>query len=195
MGTLDNLKKYKIILASKSPRRKQLLENLGVEFIIITKNVKEVYPSNMTPAETALFLSELKAGAFPESELDNDTLIIAADTIVSLNGEIMGKPSDYDDAKEILNKLSGRDHEVITGVSLKSKTKFRSFSVKTKVHFKKLSDEEIDFYIDKYKPMDKAGAYGIQEWIGYIGIDKIEGSFYNVMGLPTQKLYEELLKF
>ena len=195
MVTLDNLKKYKIILASKSPRRKQLLKDMGIRFKAISKNVKEVYPLDMNPAETALFLSELKAGAFPESELDNDTLVIAADTIVSLNGKIMGKPSNHDDAKKILEKLSGRDHEVITGVSLKSKDKFRSFSVKTKVHFKKLSNEEIDFYVDHYKPMDKAGAYGIQEWIGYIGIDKIEGSFYNVMGLPTQKLYEELLKF
>lgn len=195
MGTLDNLKKYKIILASKSPRRKQLLKNLGIDFIVVSKDVKEVYPVNMSPAETALFLSELKAEAFPESEFDNDTLVIAADTIVSLNGKIMGKPTDYNNAKEILEKLSGREHEVITGVSLKSKDKFRSFSVKTKVHFKKLSEKEIDFYVDNYKPMDKAGAYGIQEWIGYIGIDKIEGSFYNVMGLPTQKLYEELLKF
>lgn len=195
MGTLNNLKKYKIILASKSPRRKQLLENLGIDFIVVSKNVKEVYPENMNPTETALFLSEIKAKAFHKSEINDNDLIIAADTIVSLNGEIMGKPTDHDNAKEILEKLSGREHEVITGVCLKSKDKFRSFTVKTKVHFKKLSDKEIDFYVDNYKPMDKAGAYGIQEWIGYIGIDKIEGSFYNVMGLPTQKLYEELLKF
>ena len=195
MGTLNNLKKYKIILASKSPRRKQLLENLGIDFIVVSKNVKEVYPENMNPTETALFLSEIKAKAFHKSEINDNDLIIAADTIVSLNGKIMGKPTDHDNAKEILEKLSGREHEVITGVCLKSKDKFRSFTVKTKVHFKKLSDKEIDFYVDNYKPMDKAGAYGIQEWIGYIGIDKIEGSFYNVMGLPTQKLYEELLKF
>lgn len=195
MGTLDNLVKYKIVLASKSPRRKQLLENLGVEFIIISKNVEEFYPLDMNPSETALFLSELKANAFPDSEIDDDTLIITADTIVSLNGKIMGKPKDKHEAKEILKELSGKNHEVITGVTLKSKTKFRSFAVKTKVHFKNLNKEEIDFYVNDYKPMDKAGAYGIQEWIGFIGIDKIEGSFYNVMGLPTQKLYEELLKF
>ena len=195
MGTLENLVKYKIVLASKSPRRKQLLENLGVEFIIISKNVEEFYPLDTNPSETALFLSELKANAFPDSEIDDDTLIITADTIVSLNGKIMGKPKDKYEAKEILKELSGKNHEVITGVTLKSKTKFRSFAVKTKVHFKNLNKEEIDFYVDNYKPMDKAGAYGIQEWIGYIGIDRIEGSFYNVMGLPTQKLYEELLKF
>ena len=195
MGTLENLVKYKIVLASKSPRRKQLLENLGVKFIIISKNVEEFYPLDMNPSETALFLSELKANAFPDSEIDYDTLIITADTIVSLNGKIMGKPKDKHEAKEILKELSGKNHEVITGVTLKSKTKFRSFAVKTKVHFKNLNKEEIDFYVNDYKPMDKAGAYGIQEWIGFIGIDKIEGSFYNVMGLPTQKLYEELLKF
>lgn len=195
MGSLNNLIKYKIILASKSPRRKQLLEKLGVEFIILSKNVKEFYPLDMNPSETALFLSELKANAFSVSEIDDDTLIITADTIVSLNGKLMGKPKDKDDAKNIIKELSGKNHEVITGVTLKSKTKFRSFTVRTKVHFKNLNTEEIDFYVDNFNPIDKAGAYGIQEWIGYIGIDKIEGSFYNVMGLPTQKLYEELLKF
>ena len=195
MGTLDNLKKYKVILASKSPRRKQLLGNLGIEFTVVPKNVNEIFPAEMNAAETALYLSELKAEAFSESEFNNNTLLITADTIVSLNGKILGKPSGLSEAREIIEELSGKDHEVITGVCIKSKNKFRSFTVKTKVHFKKLNSEEINFYVDNFKPVDKAGAYGIQEWIGYIGIDKIEGSFYNVMGLPTQKLYEELLKF
>ena len=195
MGTLDNLKKYKVILASKSPRRKQLLGNLGIEFTVVSKNVNEIFPAKMNAAETALYLSELKAEAFSESEFNNNTLLITADTIVSLNGKILGKPSGLSEAREIIEELSGKDHEVITGVCIKSKNKFRSFTVKTKVHFKKLNSEEINFYVDNFKPVDKAGAYGIQEWIGYIGIDKIEGSFYNVMGLPTQKLYEELLKF
>ncbi len=202
MTFFDELNKYKIILASKSPRRQQLFNNLfpiykneGLNFEIKTKEVEEIYPENLKEEQIALYLSELKANAFKNEELDCNTIVITADTIVCLNNNILDKPKNYEEAVKTLKLLSGNKHTVITGVCIKSTNKIKSFYVSTDVYFKHLSLDEINFYVKNYKPYDKAGAYGIQEWIGYIGIEKIEGSFYNVMGLPTNRLYEELLDF
>lgn len=191
----DKLKEYKIILASASPRRKQLLQELGVDFRIQPINIEEHFDTNLSPELVAEQLSELKALAFTEEGLDEKTIIITADTVVTIDGIILGKPKDTTDAKRMLRKLSGRSHEVITGVTLRSATKMETFSVVTKVFFKELSDEEIDYYIINFKPFDKAGAYGIQEWIGHAAIEHIEGSYFNVMGLPTHRLYMELHTF
>ncbi len=190
---LNNLKNYRITLVSQSPRRRNLLKELGFEFEVTSVDIPEEYEKEMKPEEVALYLAELKANAF--SFQSENTLIITADTIVSLKGEILGKPKNTSDANRILKYLSGNIHDVITGVCIKTREKHTSFYSKTHVHFKELDDEEIRFYVDQYKPYDKAGSYGIQEWIGYIGIDRIEGSFYNVMGLPVQRLYEELKNF
>ena len=183
-----------IILASKSPRRQQLLTDLGIKFSVKTKEVDEIYPEHLRKQEVALYLAELKAKAFDE-ELTEDIIVITADTIVCVDNLIIGKPIDKLDAERILNLLSGRKHEVITGVCLHNSKKLKSFYVTTGVYFKKLSEKEIDYYLENYKPYDKAGAYGIQEWIGLIGVEKIEGSFYNVMGLPVKEVFEELLAF
>jgi septum formation protein len=191
---LNNLKDYHLILASQSPRRHQMLKELGLEFEIRTKEVDEVYPEELTPEQIPVYLAELKASAF-ESDFTNNELVITADTIVCVDNWILGKPKDREDAFKMLSALSGRSHQVISGVCLKSKDKKVSFATTTSVHFKELSKQEIDYYIDNYKPFDKAGAYGIQEWIGFIGIDGIEGSYFNVVGLPIQRLYEELSKF
>jgi septum formation protein len=191
---LNNLKDYQIILASQSPRRHQMLKELGLIFEIRTKEVEEVYPEGLEPEQIPVYLSELKAKAL-EVDLASNELVITADTIVCVDDWILGKPKDRDDAVKMLNALSNRSHQVISGVCLMSKEKKISFSTVTNVHFKALSDEEIDYYIDNYKPFDKAGAYGIQEWIGFIGIDGIEGSYFNVVGLPIQRLYQELSKF
>ncbi|PKQ64975.1 septum formation protein Maf [Labilibaculum filiforme] len=191
---LNNLKDYQIILASQSPRRHEMLKDLGLTFEIRTKEIEEIYPEGLTPEQIPVYLAELKAKAF-EKELTSKELVITADTIVCVNGWILGKPKDREDAVKMLNALSNQSHQVISGVCLMSNEKKLSFSTTTNVHFKALSDEEIDYYIDNYKPYDKAGAYGIQEWIGFIGIDGIEGSYFNVVGLPIQRLYQELLNF
>ncbi|WP_461641896.1 Maf-like protein [Labilibaculum euxinus] len=191
---LNNLKDYQLILASQSPRRHQMLKELGLIFEIRTKEVEEIYPEGLIPDQIPVYLAELKAKAF-EQDLNSNELVITADTIVCVDDWILGKPNDRDDAVKMLNALSDRSHQVISGVCLMSKDKKISFSTTTNVHFKALSEEEIDYYIDNYKPFDKAGAYGIQEWIGFIGIDGIEGSYFNVVGLPIQRLYQELLKF
>lgn len=191
---LNNLKDYQIILASQSPRRHQMLKELGLIFEIRTKEVEEVYPEGLEPEQIPVYLSELKAKAL-EVDLASNELVITADTIVCVDDWILGKPKDRDDAVKMLNALSNRSHQVISGVCLTSKKKKVSFSTVTDVHFKALSDEEINYYIDNYKPYDKAGAYGIQEWIGFIGIDGIEGSYFNVVGLPIQRLYQELSTF
>jgi len=185
---------YNYILASKSPRRNQLLQSLGITFQLVIKEVEENYPENLTKEEIPVFLAELKAKPFLTDLGEND-LIITADTIVWFNGEVLGKPNDKADAKKMLRQLSGNEHQVISGVCLTSKFKQKSFHSISNVQFKFLTDSEIDYYISEFKPFDKAGAYGIQEWIGTIGITHIEGSFYNVMGLPIQKLYEEIQKF
>ena len=190
----EKLKKFKIILASKSPRRQLLLKGLDINFEVRLKGVEEKFPKNLKREDIALFLCELKASAF-ENELDDKTIVITADTIVWINERVLNKPKDANDAKQILTQLSGNMHEVITGICLKSSKKTKSFYALTKVFFKKLSEKEIEYYVENYKPYDKAGAYGAQEWIGYVAIDKIEGSYFNVMGLPTRLLYEELLSF
>lgn len=185
---------YNYILASKSPRRQELLHELGVSFSIEILDVDESYPESLYREEIPVFLAEQKAKPF-SGKLAEDDLLITADTIVWLKGEVFGKPTDKREAIEILQKLSDNEHQVISGVCLTSAQKQKSFFSVSNVRFKKLSDSEINFYIDEYKPYDKAGAYGIQEWIGYIGITHIEGSFFNVMGLPVQQLYTEILRF
>ncbi len=185
---------YKLILASKSPRRHELLSGLGLSFEQIVKEVEECYPEELSSAEVPGYLAGLKAEQF-EGEIDDHTLVITADTIVCIDDEILGKPKDYYDAYRMLSRLSGRKHQVATGVCLFSNKKTRTFTVLTDVYFKNLTNEEIDYYITNYQPFDKAGAYGIQEWIGFVATERIEGSFFNVMGLPVQRLYKELLQF
>lgn len=190
---LSNLKSYKIILASKSPRRRELLSNLGIDFEIVTLDTDESYPANMPVDEVAAYLALKKAEPFTAEKYPSH-LIITADTIVCIENEILGKPESREHAFEMLQKLSGNDHKVITGVCLSSPNQKKCFTSTTTVHFKTLSSNEIEYYIDNYKPFDKAGAYGIQEWIGFVAVERIEGSYFNVMGLPVQKLYEELNK-
>jgi len=191
---LQNLERYEIILASKSPRRQQLLSDLGLKFTVRSMDVPEKFPTGLGMTEIPVFLAELKAEAF-RSHLKNNQIVITADTIVWLDGEVLGKPTDYDDGFRMLKNLSGKKHEVITGVCLLSAEKKISFHALTDVWFKSLTDEEIHYYLENFRPYDKAGAYGIQEWIGYVAIIRIEGSFYNVMGLPIQSLYEHLKSF
>lgn len=190
-----NFTNYKIILASNSPRRQELLKLMGIEFTIKLRPVDESFPAHFSPVGIARYLCEKKAMAFEPDELNEGELLITADTIVCLENEIMNKPADRKHAIEMLQKLSGKKHQVITGVTLRSLTKMTSFTVSTDVVFKALSEDEISYYVDHFQPFDKAGAYGIQEWIGFVGIEKIEGSYFNVVGLPTARLYEELRKF
>lgn len=190
---MHSIKNYKLILASASPRRQQLMKDAGFTFEVRLKNVEEKYPQELHLENVPEYLSKVKASAFRE-ELKADEVLITADTVVCIHDRILGKPADRKEAISMLRKLSGNRHLVVTGVSVTTRTEQLSFSSRTDVFFKHLSNEEIIFYVDTYKPFDKAGAYGIQEWIGYIGIERIEGSFYNVMGLPIQKLYETLRK-
>lgn len=185
---------YNYILASKSPRRQELLRELGIVFRVEILEIDELYPETLFREEIPVFLAKQKAKPFAGKLGEND-LLITADTIVWLEGKVYGKPVSKQEAIYILQKLSGREHQVISGVCLTSVKKQTSFFSISNVKFKELSDREINFYVDEYKPYDKAGAYGIQEWIGYIGITHIEGSFFNVMGLPVQQLYTEILKF
>ena len=180
-----------LILSSNSPRRRELLEGLGIPFeVLVIKGIDESYPDSLPAEKIAEYISCKKADAYKDVSKEN--IVLTADTVVVCDGEVMGKPVDEADAQRMLRKLSGKTHQVYTGVCLTSADGKTSFSVKTDVTFKDLSDEEISHYVKKYKPMDKAGAYGIQEWIGYIGITGINGSYYNVMGLPVQRIYEEL---
>ena len=188
------LKDYKIILASKSPRRRQLLEGLDIPFEVIIHEVDEVFPDGLSMEEIPVYLAKLKAEPFAE-ELSHDALVITADTIVWIDGTVLGKPNDYEHAAQMLRQLSGKKHVVVTGVCLTSREKQIAFSSSTDVYFKVLSDNEIDYYLENYRPYDKAGSYGVQEWIGYIAITRIEGSYFNVMGLPVQRLREELMRF
>ena len=192
---LSNLKKYQIILASKSPRRQELLRGMGVEFSILTKETDERFPPDMPLDEVPKYLSLQKSLAFNENELPADYLLITSDTVVICEGEILGKPKDKADAVRMLQLLSGKTHHMVTGVTVRSAEKTESFAVRSNVTFAELDTEEIDYYIEHCRPYDKAGAYGIQEWIGYVGISGLEGSFYNVMGLPTRKLYGVLKAF
>lgn len=192
---LENLKKYRIILASNSPRRKELLEGLGVDYQVRTlSGVDESYPDTLHGEEIPLFIAQKKAQAYVDT-ISDDELIITADTIVWLDGVVLGKPEDAAQAKQMLTALSGKTHQVMTGVCITTKDKRREFVSITDVTFDTLSSDEIDYYVEKYKPFDKAGAYGIQEWIGFIGVKSISGSYFNVVGLPIQKLYRELINF
>jgi septum formation protein len=189
---LYNLQDYRIVLASNSPRRRELLAGLGIDFEVhVLPDIEESYPEDLPVEQIAEYIATEKADAY-RRQMEKNDLIITADTIVVAGGEVMGKPADADDACRMLRKLSGSTHQVITGVCLTTRQVQRRFSVMTDVTFKPLSDEEISYYVTRYKPFDKAGAYGIQEWIGYIGVTAINGSYFNVMGLPVQRIYGEL---
>ena len=191
---LDNLKKYKVILASNSPRREELLAGLGVDYEVRTlPDVDESYPETLQGADIPLYIAKEKADAYV-AMMQPGELMITADTIVWLDGKVLGKPRDREDALQMLRTMSGRTHEVFTGVCITTTDWQRSFTAQTEVRFATLSEEEIAYYVDNFQPMDKAGAYGVQEWIGFIGVENISGSYYNIMGLPVQKLYRELLK-
>ncbi len=186
---------YKIVLASASPRRKELLAGLDIDYSIrVLDNIDESSPSHLQGEDIPLFISGKKADAYMET-LANDELLITADTIVYVDNEVLGKPTTPQDAVNMLKKLSGKWHQVITGVVLSTKEKRHSFAVTAQVKFAELTEAEIEYYVNRYSPLDKAGAYGIQEWIGYIGVERIEGSYFNVVGLPVQRLYQELKQF
>ncbi len=187
----QKLNNYNVILASGSPRRQQFFRDLDIDFSIQLKEIEEIYPENLKGVAITDYLSNLKSDAF--STLNNKDLLITSDTIVWLEGKALGKPKDAKEAFTMLRAMSGKKHEVITSVCIKSNSFRKIINDITSVTFKELSDDEIQYYINNYKPFDKAGAYGIQEWIGFIGIDKIEGSYFNVVGLPVHKLYKELM--
>ena len=189
---LENLSHYDILLASNSPRRRELLAGLGIQYQVVSlPEIDETYPPSLQGSEIPQFISRQKADAY-KSMMTPRTLLITADTIVWLNGKVYGKPTDDNDARKMLRELSGNTHIVITGVTITTTNFQRVFAVESEVTFDNLSDEEIDYYVENYKPLDKAGAYGIQEWIGYIGVTGLKGSYFNVMGLPIQCLYNEL---
>ncbi|MBN2638835.1 MAG: septum formation protein Maf [Bacteroidales bacterium] len=192
---LNQLLNYDVVLASGSPRRKELLSSMGISFRVEVHPVDESLPENISPAEAATYLSRLKITNFPKASCKENTLIITADTIVAAGNEMLAKSDTPEEAAAMLQKLSGKKHEVITGVSLRLQNRIHDFRACTDVYFKNLTEEEILYYINRFEPYDKAGSYGIQEWIGHIGIHRIEGSYFNVMGLPTHKLYDELQKF
>ena len=189
------MENYHIILASNSPRRRELLSGLDLDFEVkVLPDIEENYPDHLETPEIPVYIATEKAAAYKGLMAEHD-LIITADTVVVLGDEVLGKPVDLDDARRMLRELSGKTHQVITGVCLMTRTRQRSFSVTTEVSFKELSDAEIDYYVEKYRPLDKAGAYGIQEWIGYIGVTSLNGSYFNVMGLPVQRIFNELQQF
>ncbi|WP_417367789.1 Maf-like protein [Flavobacterium beibuense] len=190
----DKLKHYNIILASGSPRRQQFLKELDIDFEIRLKDVEEIYPDHLKAEEITDFLAELKAAALTDTLSDND-ILITSDTIVWHKDKALGKPTDKEDAFEMLKSLSGNTHDVITSVCIKNSSKSVTFNETTKVTFNTLKDEEISYYLENYRPYDKAGAYGIQEWIGLVAIAKIEGSYVNVVGLPVDKVYQHLVSF
>ena len=192
MGMLENLSKYKVILASNSPRRQELLAGLDIDFEVkIIPDIEESYPETLRKEDIPVYIAKKKAQAY-RNYLKENTLLITADTIVLLDGNVYGKPSDEPEAKKMLQILSGQTHEVITGACLTGLKKQQTFDVSSRVKFAELQEDEIDYYVKKYKPFDKAGAYGVQDWIGYIGVENLEGSFYNVMGLPVRVLYTYL---
>ena len=187
----SNLEGKNIILASGSPRRQQFFLDLNLKFEIRLKEIKEIYPNHLAAAEIPNFLAELKANAFKD-ELDDSDILITSDTIVWLENKALGKPTDYDDAVKMLREMSGKMHEVITSVCFMTKSSSSLISETTKVYFNRLTDEEIDYYVSTFQPYDKAGAYGIQDWIGLVAVAKIEGSYANVMGMPVDKVYNYL---
>ncbi|OIQ36979.1 MAG: septum formation protein Maf [Bacteroidetes bacterium MedPE-SWsnd-G1] len=187
------LNKYNIILASGSPRRQQFLKDLQLDFKIDVREIEEVFPHVLKGTEITDFLAKLKSEPF--TDLNNNDLLITSDTIVWLNNEAIGKPKDRNDAIKILSQLSGNMHEVITSICFKTTNSIKIINDVTKVYFKDLSKNEIEYYVDNFQPFDKAGSYGIQDWIGYIGVEKIEGSYFNVMGFPVHKFHQEMLKY
>lgn len=192
---LENLNKYEIVLASNSPRRKELLQRMGVNFKVRTLfGIDESYPDSLRDEDIACYISRNKAKAYQSSMAPNE-LLITADTIVYVDGEVMGKPKNAEQAKEMLHKLSGKTHQVITGVTIVTAKRTENFGVTSQVKFTNITDEEINFYVDNYLPFDKAGAYGIQEWIGIVAVEEIKGSYFNVVGLPVQRLYQKLKTF
>lgn len=190
----EKLKPYNIVLVSQSPRRRELLKGLELEFKCTSVDTDESYPASLKDGEIPMYIAKQKADAYLPQMADN-TLAITADTVVLINGSVLGKPKSRQEAIDMLHTLSGNAHQVITGVCIFTKGKRKTFSVLTDVRFTTLTDAEIEHYIDTYKPFDKAGSYGVQEWIGYVGIEKITGSYFNVMGLPVQRLYKELNQF
>jgi len=191
---LDNLKKYRIILGSASPRRQELLRGINISFEVISKDVDESFPLSMTGVGIPMFLAEKKANAYNDM-MTEDLMVITADTIVLLEGKVLGKPRDKEDARKMLQSLSGKTHQVITGVCITTKLRRRTFHTVSEVRFAHLNDAEIDYYLNNYAPYDKAGSYGVQEWIGFIAVEQITGSYFNVMGLPIQRLYNELKRW
>ena len=191
----EKLKNKRIILGSRSPRRRELLGDCDITFEVADSyEVEEVFPATMDADEVPVYLSRLKSEGYPAELTEND-ILLTADTVVIIDNEILGKPADEAEARAMLRKLSGRAHRVTTGVTLRSKSRTESFAAQSDVYFRELTDEEIGYYVERYRPMDKAGSYGIQEWIGYVGIERIDGSFYNVMGLPVQRVYAALAEF
>jgi len=191
----EKLRPYRLLLASQSPRRRELLTACGLPYESAPKyDCEEVYPDRLAAEEVPGYLSQLKSEAYPAPLTPND-ILMTADTVVVLDGRVLGKPRDRDDAFAMLRRLSGKRHTVVSGVTLRTASRRRTFSVSSDVWFRALSDEEIAYYLDNHRPYDKAGSYGIQEWIGYAAIERIDGSFYNVMGLPVQRVYTELEKF
>lgn len=192
---LENLNKYEIVLASNSPRRKELLQRMGVNFKVRTLfGIDESYPDSLRGEDIVCYISRNKAKAYQSSMAPNE-LLITADTIVYVDGEVMGKPKNAEQAKEMLHKLSGKTHQVITGVTIVTAKRTENFGVTSQVKFTNITDEDINFYVDNYLPFDKAGAYGIQEWIGIVAVEEIKGSYFNVVGLPVQRLYQKLKTF
>lgn len=192
---LENLNKYEIVLASNSPRRKELLQRMGVNFKVRTLfGIDESYPDSLRGEDIVCYISRNKAKAYQSSMAPNE-LLITADTIVYVDGEVMGKPKNAEQAKEMLHKLSGKTHQVITGVTIVTAKRTENFGVTSQVKFTNITDEEINFYVDNYLPFNKAGAYGIQEWIGIVAVEEIKGSYFNVVGLPVQRLYQKLKTF
>lgn len=191
---IDDLNKYRIILASRSPRRQQVLQELGIKFEVVVRDYDESYPEELKGKEIAEYLSGEKARHYL-AEINDNEIIITADTIVWCNDKVLGKPADAEEAKNMIRELSGNVHDVITGVTLLSNKNEKTFTDLTRVTFEEMSREEISYYVENFKPFDKAGAYGIQEWIGITACSRIEGSYFNVVGLPVQKLYKELKEF
>lgn len=194
MKPLENIQHYKIVLASNSPRRRELLSGLNLEYTVrVLPDIDESYPDTLKGEKIPMYISREKAEAYRNS-MAEDELIITADTVVCINEKVLGKPQTLEEAKEMLRELSGKTHQVITGVCLMTRGLQRTFSATTQVTFDVLTEDEIEFYVEKFRPLDKAGAYGVQEWIGFVGVSRLEGSYFNVMGLPVQRLYQELKK-
>ncbi len=191
----DSIKKFEVVLASQSPRRRQLLHELGISFSVIPGAADESFPESLKREKAVIFIAEKKSEFYKNSLRNSNTMLITADTIVCLGNEMIGKPSDHKEAVMILKKLSGRMHEVFSAVCVRTLSRKETFCVRSEVYFKNISAEEINYYVEKYKPFDKAGAYGVQDWLGLTSIERINGSFHNVMGLPVKELYETMKKF